>query len=242
MNDPWYQPRFVTCIGAILLMAAFVALNTWETDKGVFRVYLDEGETLCAAYRGKARGWPQTYAVKYVLDEEATTLLGFPKRKFIDDEFDARPLLINVLIAFFAFASATLVLESTARLVALRPKKVREEPRRRMVSEVRPAREEPAAQPAVRTASGPSATKAAIVGRPNSTKAAIAGTGRPITAKLGAKTPGRPLTSKQNAKPAARPASIKQKSKVEEPKPRPISVKPALATRRQEELKKLMKA
>jgi len=252
MNDPWYQPRFVTCIGAILLMAAFVALNTWETDKGVFRVYLDEGEKLCAAYRGKARGWPQTYAVKYVLDEEATTLLGYPKRKFMDDEYDSRPLWINVLIGFFAFASATLVLESTARLVALRPKKVREEPRRRMVSEVRPAREEEAAaQPVARSASGskstkagivgPSSTKAAIVGRPTSKKAVTAGAGRPITAKQGAKA-GRPLTSKIGTKPTGRPASIKQKSKVEEPKPRPASVKPALASRRQEELKKLVKA
>lgn len=239
MNDPWYQPRFVTCIGAILLMAAFVALNTWATDKGVFRVYLDEGEKLCVAYRGKARGWPQTYAVKYVLDEEATTLLGYPKRKFIDDEYDSRPLWINVLIGFFAFASATLVLESTARLVALRPKKVREEPRRRMVSEVRPAREEePAAQPVARSASGPRSTKAAIVG--SSTKAAIVGAGRPITAKQGAKA-GRPITSKIGTKPTARPASIKQKSKVEEPKPRPSSVKSALAARRQEELKKLVK-
>jgi len=255
MNDPWYQPRFVTCIAVILLMAAFVALNTWETDKGVFRVYLDEGEKLCVAYRGKARGWPQTYSVRYVLDEERTTLLGYPKRKFMDDEYDARPLWINVLAGFIAFGTCTIVLESTVRLIALRPKKVREEPRRRMVSEIMPTRqEEPVAQPVARAPSGPSSTKAAIVG-PSATKAAIsarpasakgvvagagAGAARPVTAKLGAKAPGRPLTSTQKAK-LARPASIKQKPKVEEPKPRPASVKPALAARRQDELRKLVK-
>lgn len=239
MNDPWYQPRFVTCLAAIALMAAFVTLNTLQTDTGVYRVYLDEGEKLCVGYRGYARGWPQTYAVKYVLDEQSTTLLGFPKRKFIDDEYDARPLWANVFVAFVAFVSATLVLESTGRLIALRPKRVREEPRRRMVSEIRPV----SAQQETRN------TSAAKV----PTKAAIASAGRPLSAKQGAKfnaSPtkaaimgkGRPITSKQNAKPAGRPASIKQKPKGEEPKARPASVKPALAARRQEDLKGMVKA
>jgi hypothetical protein len=232
MNDPWYQPRLVTFIAAILLMAGFVAMNTMESNKGILRVYLDESERMCVAYQGRARGWPQTYSVRYVLDEKETTLLGYPKRKFVDDVYNSKQLWINVLIGIFGIASSTLILESTVRLIARRPKKVQEEPRRRIASTIQPAaEEEPAAKPVARNASRIKSTKSAIIG-PSSTKAAI----------VGAKTPGRPLTSKQNAKPAPRPASIKQKPKVEETSPRPASVKPALASRRQEELKKLVKS
>lgn len=239
MNDPWYQPRFVTMVAAILLMASFIALNTWETDKGVFRVYLDEGEKLCVAYRAKARGWPETFSTRYVLDEEATTLLGYPHRKFIDDEYNNRPLCINVVVAGCAFASLVLVIESLARLIALRPKKIVEEPRRRrLVSEVRAVSADQN-----RSAEGEKAVEAATPGaggRPITAKQG-AKTGRPLTSKQNAKPAGRPLTSKQNAKPGGRPASIKQKPKVEVPLPRLSSVKPALVAARQAEVKRLAK-
>lgn len=228
MNDPWYQPRFVTFISAILLMASFVAMNTWESDRGVYRVYLDEGEKLCAAYRAKARGWPETYMVRYVLDEEATTLMGYPSRKFIDDEYNRRPLWINIAVALCAFVSLTLVVESIARLVALRPKRVREEPRRRRrVSEIRVVPED--------DSQGDAASQT-HTGEPP-----VTGTRRPITAKQGVRPAGRPLTSKLKSKPTGRPASIKQKPKLEEPLTRLSSVKPALVARRQSDMKRLVK-
>jgi len=229
MNDPWYQPRFVTFIAAILLMASFVALNTWETDKGLYRVYLDEGEKLCVAYRGMARGWPETYMVRYVLDEEATTLLGYPKRKFIDDEYNSRPLWINIAIAACAFASLTLVVESLARLVAMRPKRVRQEMRRsRFASRVQNVAKETVAQE--------DAASETQTGAPPVTR-----TGRPITAKQGLKPAGRPLTSKLKSKPAGRPASTNQKPKIDEPRNRLSGVKPVLVARRQSSMKRLIK-
>jgi hypothetical protein len=130
MKEPWYRIRFSTLIVMGLALAAFLFMNSRSRSDGVVCVYLDEGETLCVAYAVTVRGWPETYEVKYTFDDEHTTILGHPKRKFVEDEFYSPVLLRNLLLAASILVGVASLAEVIARLIP--PRKPTSEPTRQI--------------------------------------------------------------------------------------------------------------
>jgi hypothetical protein len=123
MNDPWYKLRTPTLIAVGVVVALFLAMNAHDTHKGLTRVMLTEDDSKCVAYQVIQRGWPQVFSVRYEFDNEATTILGFPKRKYLEDEFKLRGLGLNLLLGFVVCLVVALGFEVTLRLF-FKPKPV----------------------------------------------------------------------------------------------------------------------
>lgn len=130
MNEPWYRIRLTTLAVMGLALAAFLFMNSRSRSNGVVCVYLDEAETLRVAYAVTQRGWPETYEVKYLFDDEHTTILGHPKRKFVEDEFYSPVLLRNLLLAVSLLIGVGCIAEVVARLIP--PRKPKPEPTRQI--------------------------------------------------------------------------------------------------------------
>lgn len=130
MNEPWYRLRFSTLILVGLALSVILFFNSRSRDDGVVCVYLDEGETMCVAYTVTNRGWPETYEIKYAFDDAHTTILGHPKRKFVEDEFYTAVLMRNLLLAVSLLIGVGSVAEVVARLIP--PRKPKREPTRQI--------------------------------------------------------------------------------------------------------------
>lgn len=128
MDEPWYRLRVSTLVLTGLALCAILFFNSRGRSGGVVCVYLDEGQSKCVAYTITLRGWPETYEVKYSFNDTHTTILGHPKRKFLDDEYYTPALLRNMLFFVSVLILIGSLFEVVARLIP--PRKAKLEPTR----------------------------------------------------------------------------------------------------------------